>query len=150
MAKNNNNNNSNYFSQMIAQKGENFLDNLTAKDIQFAAVRIFRDLARGRIDISKYGEYFLNRNFTMLLIEEAQRQYNIFEISSIAVQNFIAYNSIAGGINNSSINQAYNYQANCRIAYGIILDGLKAVLNTQNPAVLIITIQNLKQYKNSI
>ena len=150
MAKNNNNNNSNYFSQMIAQKGENFLDTLTAKDIQFAAVRIFRDLARGRIDISKYGEYFLNRNFTMLLIEEAQRQYNIFEISSIAVQNFIAYNSIAGGINNSSINQAYNYQANCRIAYGIILDGLKAVLNTQNPAVLIITIQNLKQYKNSI
>ena len=35
MAKNNNNNNSNYFSQMIAQKGENFLDSLTAKDIQY-------------------------------------------------------------------------------------------------------------------
>ena len=69
MAKPNyNNNNKNnqkkqfndYFSTGIKQKGTGFLSFKNPQDLQRDAVRIFRDIARGNIDIEKYEEYFLN------------------------------------------------------------------------------------------
>ena len=51
--KNNNNKRkgNDYFSQAIQQFGENFLAYKTARDLEMDAVKIFRGLARGNINI---------------------------------------------------------------------------------------------------
>ena len=47
----------NFFTQNIDRYGENFLDYINARGIQNASINIFRGIAKGKINLDKYGHY---------------------------------------------------------------------------------------------
>lgn len=59
MAKNNNS----YISQMVAQRGTDWITTVRPDDIQNSTKRIVKDMVRGSIEYDKYGSVFLDPKF---------------------------------------------------------------------------------------
>lgn len=81
--KNNNNNNNNYFAKNIREKGKDFLCCKNARELANDSRKVFREIAKGQIDLAQYGEYFLDQQFLECCIQTA---YNEFAKSSISMQ----------------------------------------------------------------
>lgn len=77
-----------YFDKEIQQNGEDFLRYKTPIDIQNAAQRIFRDIARGNIDPIKHSKYFLDKGFNINLTNYAVQKFNYHNISYMALSHY--------------------------------------------------------------
>lgn len=53
----------NWFAQQNQRYGENWITLINAEEMQKGAIRLFRDIARGNINIPKDGAYFTNVQF---------------------------------------------------------------------------------------
>lgn len=146
--KKNNNNNNNYFSQNIQKYGQDFLKYKNARDLEFDALKIFRELARERIDISKYGGYFLNSQFLNSCILAAERKYIHHNISWTGVNAFVLTNPQAqSDINVMSV---LNEHKNSTEAYNIILNILNIIRATGDPNHLYSLVNQLKRFRNAL
>ena len=47
-----------FFSQMKKQYGENFLDYIDSRQLEFKSIQIFRQMARGKINLEENSHYF--------------------------------------------------------------------------------------------
>jgi len=97
MAKNNKRNTGrshNYFEFEKNKNGENFMKNKNAKDFMYAAERLFRELAKGKIDVVYYNEYFSDPLLIEACILKADELYRLHFISYMGVKNLIESNQI--------------------------------------------------------
>ena len=70
-----------YFSNNINRSGENFLESKNSRDLYFDAPNIFRQLASGRIDLERYGHFFLDVPFLTGCIETARQKALYHQVS---------------------------------------------------------------------
>jgi hypothetical protein len=136
----------NFFTKAIERYGENFVIHMNAMDMRNGAISLFRDLAKGKIDVEKHGHYFLNEQLVDNFILEAQAKLMFHSI------NFNALNwYMANAKDNSDPLQAtLNQNKNCMIAYDIIVNHLVCIKSTQNINYLYAMMHNLRQYRNNI
>ena len=73
-------NNNNYFSQNIKEYGEDFLKFKNPRTLEIESNKIFRDLAKNSVQINKYGNYFLDKDFIMILIKQANKKYIYYNV----------------------------------------------------------------------
>lgn len=148
---NNNRNNYNYFSQEIQRNGANFLDRKSASDIQKDAPNIFRQLSRGKIDISQNIEYFRNEYFLQNCIDVAQTKFNYHSVSRLGIQtlmNVRANDPSYTQMEYDLYNAVFSEHQACEIAHKIILDHLTIFKNTEDQNSLLIMVGLLTQYRN--
>lgn len=151
MGKNNNkNNSSNFFTNIIKEKGEDFISQLSVRDMQYNAVKIFKDLARCNIDISKYGKYFCEYQFNRSLFVVAQEKFTYFSISCQGVYLLIQNIVNSGNQVSQEVQIVYEKHKKSMEVYSIIMEGLNNVLYTGNPECLFPMINILSKYRNNI
>lgn len=141
---NNKKKNNDYFSQNIQKNGDDFLRMKNSKDIDFESSKIFRDLAKGNIDIEKYGHYFLEKQFNLSLQSAAYKKaiyyYNIWN----AINYYITQPHIP---TDQNMMETYNTIKSKCDAYNIINNGLINLYNNGNLNELYVLIRNLSQFK---
>lgn len=150
--KNNNNKKkgNDYFSQAIQQYGENFLAYKTARDLEMDAVKIFRGLARGNINIDRYGCYFLDQQLMHACIQTAYSKLTLFGISYDGVNMLKDSIFASGQTPDTNIITILDYHKKCAEAYRIIYNGLINVSNTGDINYLICMANSLADYRNYV
>ena len=135
----------NYFQQNINRYGSNFLDIIPLDRIKLDTVRVFRELARGSIDIDEYGKYFTNTRFLEACIETAATKYNLHYISAMGVERLIAEN-----VQGYNIGVVYEYHCNAANAYRLINLKLSELRTYNDTSVLTDLVANLGRYRYHI
>jgi len=74
-------NSNNFFARNIRENGEDFLDNLTSDQIQIFAINVFRDMVKGKIDITKYVKYLCDDRIIDNFAITANMKYELFKVS---------------------------------------------------------------------
>lgn len=88
----------NFFSSNIRQNGENFLDKMRPDELKNSVPRIFRDICRGKIDMSVYGPYMAHPTLLNILISESY---------SVSMESNIIYTCISNTV--SQLNSMGQY-----------------------------------------
>lgn len=142
----------NYFQQEIQKAGnKNFLDTKNARNFEFDSTRIFRDLARGNIDVLYYAEYFKDPNLLEALILNSNK---------LAVKNNIEYSGVIALINYNKYNRIFfdeglfaavaDEHKQAMEAYTIICNHMMQFKQTHDPNVLLPMVQHLQRYRYKI
>jgi len=134
----------NFFTQNIERYGENFLDFINARDIQNQSINIFRSIAKGRINIDKYGHYFTFSQFLEPCIESAKMKYMLYSISYQALCYY------SNSVTNAQVISILDYHQKCFEAYSIILQELTNIKVDKDISHLYIMASNLSRYKYNL
>lgn len=136
---------SNYFQQNIQKFGENFIGQKNAGELEMDAIRVFRDIARGNIDVERDGKYFLNPQFLECCITSASLKLSLYTTQ---------YNGVLMLVNNGTTDQTtisiLEYNKRCMEAYTFIYNHLNNIKVTGDPNYLITMSNNLRNYRNNI
>lgn len=81
--------NNNFFTKAIQRYGEDFINKIHSMEMKNATSQIFRELAKGRIDIQKHGHYFLDTQFLEICLSEAIEKLNYHAINYQATNWYI-------------------------------------------------------------
>lgn len=141
-----NNNNNNYFSQNIQKFGKDFLNYKTPRDIEFESGKIFREISQGKIDIAKYGQYFLNQQFLESCIASANNKFMFHNISFTGL-NFMIINDINAAQDMSVLAVTDQHRRSAE-AYYIILQVLNTVKVTYDYSYLFGLYDQIRNYRN--
>ncbi len=148
--KGNNKNQNNYFTQNIRERGEDFIYYKNSRDLQNDALKIFRELARGQIDISKYGKYFLDPQFLASCVQAAQNKYSYHAISQTGVDMYISQIMNTGSMPDSitiGVKEDHKRKAE---AYGLIYESLCNISYTYDINNLYVLVSKLQNYKYNL
>ena len=145
MAHNKKHKRENYFQQNIQRSGPDFLETMPLDKMKLDAVKVFRELARGNIDIDVYGKYFYNPRFLEALINTAEVKYNFHLISAMGVGKLLEQN-----VQGQNIFAVYEFHNNTTTAYSIILAKLTEFRNTGDINILSDLVMNLVKYRYNI
>lgn len=135
----------NYFQQNINKSGRNFMDTMPLDKMKSDCVRVFRELARGFIDINDYGDYFYNQSFLGSCINVAQTKFNFHSISAMGV-----YCLIVNNIQAENAHAIYDHHNNAAIGYMTIINALTEFRVTGDKYILVNLVLNLAPYRNFI
>lgn len=114
---NNQKNVRNYFSTSIEKyKTEDFLKYKNPRELEQDAIKIFREMAQGRIDIDEYGDYFYNQALLNSLINIANSQYWYYEYSFRGL-NILITQAMQSNQYDSYMTIVMEEHKNCRDAY---------------------------------
>lgn len=139
-----------YFTQSIQQYGENFLQYKNARDLEMDAIKVFRGLARGNINIDRYGCYFLEPQFLNACVQAAYSKYVYFKISQDGV-NLLNDTIYASGVTpDPNIIMILDHHKKSAEAYNIILAGLNNIRTTNDINYLFCLANSLSDYKNYV
>lgn len=155
MAKNfknnkNNNNNNNYFAKNIRERGKDFLCYKNARELYNDSRKVFREIAKGQIDLLQYGEYFLDQQFLECCI---QSSYTEFAKSSISMQGVELL--ISQAFNNGqpvdqltiAVKEDHKRKAEAYCIIYQVMMGIKATHDLNN---LFVLPSKLKDYKYNL
>lgn len=142
MSNNNKKKRENYFQQNINRLGNNFLDLLPLDKIKLDTVRVFRELARGNIDIDVYGKYFMHTKFLEACIETSATKFNLHNISAMGVERLIADN-----IQGYNIGAVYDFHKNAAAAYRLINTKMTEFRYYNDITILTDLVANLVKYR---
>lgn len=145
MAGNKNKKRENYFQQNINRLGPNFMDSIPLDRMKLDAVKVFRELARGNIDVEVHGKYFLNDKFLEACISTAETKYNFHVISAMGVNELLKKNTQA-----PNIYAVYDFHNNAANAYYIIMYKLSEFRNIKDTRILSELVLNLAKYRYHI
>ncbi len=132
----------NYFQQKINQLGPNFMDSLALDRMKLDAVKVFRELARGNVDIDLYGKYFLNEKFLEACISTAETKYNFHLVSAMGVNELLKQN-----VQGQNIYAVYDFHNNAARAYYIIMYQLTEFRTIRDIRILSDLVLNLAKYR---
>lgn len=139
-----------YFTQSIQQYGENFLQYKNARDLEMDAIKVFRGLARGNINIDRYGCYFLEPQFLNACVQAAYSKWTYFKISYEGV-NLLKDNIFASGMTpDPNIIMILDHHKKSAEAYNIILAGLNNIRSTGDINYIFCLANNLSDFKNYV
>lgn len=135
----------NYFTQMIARYGENFIVGLTPEQIQTAAKRIVKELVKADYDLESVGQYFLDLKFLDNLIISISNELDTNKLYFDAVSFYKMYypDYPAIGIQQNHLGILCNI-------YNTILQKLQTVRSTGNIGWLADTSALLYNYRNHL
>lgn len=154
MKKHNNNkrsnNQNNYFSQHIRERGENFISFKNSRDLQNDALKIFRELARGQIDINKYGNYFLDPQFLNSCLQAAWNKYSYHSISQTGVDLYISQLMGKGMMPDNTVISVKEDHKRKAEAYTLIYNSLYSLGHTGDTSVLFVLVNQLQNYKYNL
>jgi hypothetical protein len=136
----------NYFTNSIKQGGENFLDFKNSNDMKRDAIRMFRDLARGKINIAAHGHYLLNNQFLESCIAACQDKLEYHGIS----YKGISYMVSGTGEQSAPVMAVLDFHRRASEAYTIIMNGLLAIKATGDANHLVTIVSNLNNYRNHV
>jgi len=134
-----------YFQQNVQRFGPNFLDQKNAEQMQKDAVKVFRDIAMGNIDIEKDGIFFMNQQFLVCCIREAEVILNTHIVHCSGVSSLIY-----AGQGNEFVSAVLEKDQRSAQAYKILYDGLCALSSTGNLDYLAMLTNNLRNYRFNI
>ena len=124
---------SNYFTSSIKRYGSpDFISMLRPEEIQRAAKeRIFREMVRGKIDYTEFGQYFLETNFLSNLIIACDNELTNNVVISNALELYdMTYPGHIEVIHNRT------RHTNLVYIYSVLLDRLRSVELTGNVGLL--------------
>lgn len=139
-----------YFSQSIQQYGENFLQYKNARDLEMDSIKVFRGLARGNINIDRYGCYFLEPQFLNACIQAAYSKLVYFNISFSGVNYYKDAIFASGNTPDPNIIMVLDHHKKCSEAYKIILDNLNNIRSTGDINYLVCLANSLSDYRNYV
>ena len=142
---NRNQNQNNFFTKAIQRYGENFTERMNAQEMKNGAIQLFREIARGRIDSSKYGHYFLDTQFMETCLAEAVEKLNFHAINYQGLNWFINTN---GATNMHLVVLEQNRRSVC--AYDAIVKCLVNIKATGDTSHLCALGNMLRNFRNSI
>lgn len=134
-----------YFQQNVQRFGPNFLDMKNAEQMQRDAIKIFRDIAMGNINIETDGVYFMNQQLLTCLIKEAQSALNVHIIHCNGATALLYT-----GQNDPSVRAVLESDQRSAQAYKILYDGLCALAATGDLNYLLVMTNNLRNYRYNI
>lgn len=148
--KNKKKNINNVFTQGIQQGGPNFLDEKNSRELEMDAIRVFRSLARGQVDITAHGHYFLHEAFLNSCISAANSKLIFHNISFTGVQSLMNDIRNQGQIPDSNIIVVLDHHKKCAEAYNIIYSNLNHIVATRNINYLVCMADMLESYRNYV
>lgn len=139
----------NFFTKSIQKYGEDFLSKMNAKEMQNGAISLFRDIAKGRVDLGKYGHYFLINQFVDNCLVEAYAKLAYHSTNFTALNWFIAQNQ--ANIQDLETNlQVLESDRRSTQAYECIITNLQALKFSQDLNYLYVMSNNLRYLRNNI
>ena len=139
-----------FFSQAKKQYGEDFLRYINARDLQFKAPLIFRQMSKGQINVVENGHYFLDPVFLEACMIAANSKLSLHSISRDGV-DLLARNLINSNMQISNdVNAVLDFHTRASEAYGEILNALNSINNTMNTDCLLPLVSKLNNYRNYI
>lgn len=76
----------NYFEFNIKRGGVDFLKRKNAQFLQYDAFRIFRDIAKGDLDVREYEEYLSDHQLLETLVLVANQKHQFHYVSYMGIQ----------------------------------------------------------------
>lgn len=140
-------NRSNFFTKNIQRSGENFLESMNAMDMQRGAIMLFRDLARGNVNIETYGVYMLDYQLLENCLIAANGRLTLHSINFTGVSMYAT--ALSPNIPDN-VTAILNYDKDCALAYEIIVRELNNLRNTGDLNHLIVMVNNLRNYRYNI
>lgn len=140
----------NYFEQQINRYGDNFLIYKNPAELQMDAIKVFRDLVRGKIDVREYQEYFSNPQFLESCILSASQKFALHNISYNGV-NMLVQTMQSQNIPIDQMHTAVlDYHQKASEVYSIILNGLQNYKVTGNIEILIGVVPMTRPFRDYI
>lgn len=139
-----------YFSQNIQQYGENFLQYKNARELEIDSIKVFRGLARGSINIDRYGCYFLDPQFLNACIQAAYSKLVYYTVSFNGVNLLKDSIFASGNTPDPNIIMVLDNHKKCSEAYNIILSNLYNIKNTGDVNYLVCLANSLSDYRNYV
>lgn len=137
-----------YFTSMKKKfpDAPNFVVYLKPDQIQRSArERIFREMVKGQIDYSEYGQYFMDQKFLDNLIIAAEFELNNNSIDRVALEY---YDLNCFGCNKIDVKSRRARKESLCFVYSIILNRLYTVKMTSNIGPLTNIQYELSAYRN--
>lgn len=122
----------NYFTQNIQKAGEEFLAFKNARDFEREAPMIFRQLARRQIDLSKYGHYFLEKQFLESCINVASKKVMFHSTSANGIFFHIDYLNRTNSYVDPYEVEVYKSHYETSEAYSVVYRNLVALRDSEN------------------
>lgn len=134
----------NFFARNIRENGEDFLNGFTSDQLQIFAVNVFRDMVKGKIDITKYVKYLCDDRIIDNFIIAANMKYELFKISYEGMccleKQYISRNEPVP----DNIKMVKNHWGCSSDVYGMILQSFACLRETRNIGVLQTLIYNVR------
>lgn len=143
----NNRRENNFFTRNIERFGDKFLEHINANDVQNASISIFRELAKGRVNIDKYGHYFTYNQLLDPCIESARIKLTLYSISYRGVS---LLSMDPNSATTPEVVSVMDYHKKCFEAYTIILQQLNNIKIDKDVSHLYVMINALSRYKYNI
>lgn len=136
----------NYFDYQIERFGESFLSRKNPQNLQQDAMRIFKDMAYGNIDVRQYECYFRDQQLLESMLLEADRNYRFHHISYYGVEQLRSNPYFP----QDEVNNVSAYHKEVSDFYGVIFNGLTNFKVSNDIEYLIITIGQIRKYRDCI
>ena len=140
-----------FFESMIHDFGSDFMVRARPNDIFKKAHLMFKDIARGNIELEKYGQYFLDGNLLTIFIN-ASYEKRFYYITHVNGMNLIRQfpqmcPNIAGS---DMMENFYRADNEALSAYSILNDGFKQILATGDLNILPVMMNQIKPFRYAI
>lgn len=142
------NNNNGYFDKQIKQFGTEFLEHKNPRNLENESMIIFRELAAGKVNIDKYGDYILEDSLLNACITSAQNKYNLHFVSYNGVNLLIEYSRMNGTPASGYYYSVLEYHKRRMEAYYAILSGFNTLKMTKDKSYLYCLSNSLGKYRS--
>lgn len=140
----------NFFSQMRNQYGENFLNFIDSRSLQLKCLQIFRQMARGQINVQEEGHYFLDPKLLGACIISVGNKKEFYEISSAGVAALDEKIRSMGQSPDATVAAVLDYHTRASEGYNLINNTLMILNQTRDLSVLLTLVANLSKYRDYI
>lgn len=142
-------NQNNYFERNIKQSGPNFIQLKNARDLQFEALIMFKDLVRGKIDVREYEEYFRDPQFLESCLFKAMEKHTFHYISMSGV-SMLLHNQNPQLQNDPQVLAVLDFHQKASAGFKLLYDGLDAFKTTGQIELLLPIAGQLRNYRDYI
>lgn len=133
--------NNNFFIQMREQYGENFLNFIDSRSLQLKSLQIFRQMARGQVNVTEEGKYFLDERFLQACIIAIKNKKEFYDISAAGVGTLFQDSTVAAVL---------DYHTRASEGYNLIYNILLSINQTRDLSLLLTLVANLSKYRDYI
>jgi len=140
-------NNNNWFKTSAQKFGPDFLRTMNADLMQRGAASLFRDLARGNINVEEHGNYFLDQQLLDNCIIAASTKFTLHSVNYAGVNMLVAASAQPP---DPSVYAVLEHNKKSAAAYDVIVKGLTALHITRDLGHLVVMIANLRDFRYNI
>ena len=139
---------SQFFEGFIRDFGEDFLNKVQPLMIRKKAHLLFRDIAHGNIDITKYGKYFMHEPFVEIMVNESwcKRYAAGNHVNGLNLIRQMSPSDAA----HPQFDLLFKSDMDTFNAYVILNDGLAALANSKDVNYIGVIANNIRPFKYAL